>query len=73
MSKTSPIKREVSSVLMHFEDYTSGDEDENFAQVTEWINGEGIDVAFGDRQTISLSYSQYRALRKIVDTNFIKQ
>lgn len=71
MSQKSPVKDTVTTVLMHFDDHIR--EGDNYVNATEWINGEGVDVVFGDGQTISLSHSQYRALREVVNKNFIRE
>jgi hypothetical protein len=39
---------------------------DEFMEVTLWNNGEGFDVSVSDEQMFSLSWGQYRALKKLV-------
>ncbi len=44
-------------------DYTAKDND--FIEVTEWTNGEGIDVTVNDDTIISLTYGQLDAINHL--------
>ena len=38
----------------------------DFMEVTLWHNGEGFDVTISDEQLFTLSWGQYKALKKLV-------
>jgi hypothetical protein len=38
----------------------------DFMEVTLWHNGEGFDVTISDDQHFTLSWGQYKALKKLV-------
>ena len=39
---------------------------DDFMEVTLWHNGEGFDVTISDDQLFTLSWGQYKALKKLV-------
>lgn len=47
-------------------DYIAKDND--FIEVTEWTNGEGIDVTINDGTLISLTYGQLDAINHLQNT-----
>jgi hypothetical protein len=47
--------------------YLSGDDD--YIEVTEWTNGEGIDVNISDSsgdKTIAMTFGEFKALKKAI-------
>jgi len=47
--------------------HLSGEDD--YIEVTEWSNGEGLDINVSDKignQTISITYGEYDALKKVI-------
>jgi len=63
-------ERNVKCILEEFDDHTHKDENRH-VQVSEWINGEGVDINFKDGQKFSLSWQQYITLRKLVNNQFL--
>jgi len=57
-------KRQAAFTEMKEFDHLSKPHD--FMEVTLWHNGEGFDVSVSDEQRFSLSWGQYRALKKLV-------
>lgn len=40
--------------------------DEDFIEVTEWSNGEGVDIQIGDKKSISLTRGELDAIQYLV-------
>ena len=61
MKKTKVINRKsVTSDLSIFSPIFG--EDKHFITVTEWSNGEGIDVAIDDKSVMSIHYDELEAI-----------
>lgn len=52
-------RKSVSDELKKY-DHLAKDSD--FIEVTEWTNGEGIDVQIGEKPTISITYGELEAI-----------
>ena len=37
-----------------------------FIEVTEWSNGEGYDIQINEKQTISIHYTEWKVLKKLI-------
>ena len=58
-------RKSVSDNLKKY-DYLAKDND--FIEVTEWTNGEGIDVQISEKPTISITYGELEALNYLKST-----
>lgn len=47
-------------------DYLAKDND--FIEITEWTNGEGIDITINETKSISISYGELDAINYLVNT-----
>lgn len=54
------------SAFTEMKDFDSLSKPHDFMEVTLWHNGEGFDVCVSDEQRFSLSWGQYKALKKLV-------
>lgn len=52
-------RKSVSDDLKKYDYLTKED---NFIEVTEWTNGEGITVNIGDNKTVDLTYGELEAI-----------
>ena len=57
-------KRE--SAFTSLKDFDHLAKPDDFMEVTLWHNGEGFDVTISDDQLFTLSWGQYKALKKLV-------
>lgn len=58
-------RKSVSDELKKY-DHLAKDSD--FIEVTEWTNGDGIDVQIGEKPTISITYGELEALNYLKST-----
>lgn len=42
--------------------------DDDFIEVTEWLNGEGYNISINDRKTINLTHGELEAINYLVKT-----
>lgn len=47
--------------------YCHHSKDDDYMEVTEWVNGEGFDVNVSDKERISLTYGQWECLQVLVN------
>lgn len=40
--------------------------DNDFIEVTQWVNGEGWDITISDNQQFSLHWTEFKAIKKII-------
>lgn len=40
--------------------------DNEFIEVTEWANGEGYDIVISERERVSIHYTEWDILKKII-------
>lgn len=61
-------RKTVSDKLSTYDIYINEDDSNNFIEVTEWSNGEGIDVTIGDKKNLSLSWGELDAINYLNNT-----
>ena len=56
------------SVFCETKDYCHFAKDDNYIEVTEWSNGEGIDISVEDVEfrTFSITHGQFELIKKLV-------
>jgi len=59
-------ERKTKNVAATFGSHLLND-NECFIEASEWQNGEGVHLSFGDEQQLSLTWQQMRALSKLLD------
>lgn len=55
-------RKSVSDKLSRFDYLKNKDASDDFIEVTEWSNGEGIDISIESRPLISLSFGELSAI-----------
>ena len=54
------------SILVDLEDYCIISPEHSYMEVTEWNNGEGVDVDING-ETFDITYGQFYALKKMIE------
>jgi len=57
---------EVNKRPSIFKEFDSLNGEGRFCEVTEWANGEGVDVSFSDQQ-FNLSWDEWRILKELMN------
>lgn len=66
MKKIIEIKKR-KSVSVETKEYDVLAKDGNFIEVTEWTNGDGVDIHNSrEGQTINLTWGEFKAVKKLV-------
>ena len=66
MKKLETYKRKA--VFCHLKDYDFASKEHSYIEITEWKNGEGMDINtynYTDR-TFSFSYGEFKLIKKLV-------
>ena len=61
--------KQRKSVMSELKAFCYPSRDEDYIEVTEWSNGEGIDVNISDSsgdKTIALTFGEFKALKKAI-------
>jgi hypothetical protein len=61
--------KQRKSVMSELKAFCYLSRDEDYIEVTEWSNGEGIDVNISDSggdKTIAMTFGEFKALKKII-------
>ena len=56
------------AVFCHLKDYDFASKEHSYIEITEWKNGEGIDINaynYTDRN-VSLSYGEFKLIKKLI-------
>lgn len=59
-------RKSVNDKLSKYDYLAKGNDD--FIEVTEWVNGEGFDVCIGDSKYFSLTHGQLEAINYLIKT-----
>ena len=54
------------SLMVELKNFDYLAKEDDFIEVTEWKNGEGYDIAFSDKQVISITIGQFDAIKKLI-------
>jgi hypothetical protein len=52
---------------MELKKYCHHNKENDFVEMCEWGNGEGFDILFGDKRSISMTWGEWEALQVIVN------
>jgi len=66
MSKKIKIENR-RSVFSEIGDYCVFSKEGDFIEITEWINGEGYDIAISEKYMFSLTRGQYNLIKVLIN------
>lgn len=66
MKKLKIEKYKKESVFAETKDFDYLAKEHDFVEITEWKNGEGYDITLSDKQIISITDGQFRAIKKLI-------
>jgi hypothetical protein len=61
-------KYKRKAIFCHLKDYDFGAKEHGYIEITEWNNGEGVDInaySHTDR-TISITYGEFKLIKKLI-------
>lgn len=64
-----------TSTFAELKEYDYFAKEHDYAEVTEWTNGEGYDIDINGKKHISLTYGEFKAIKKLIkklNTRFIE-
>lgn len=53
--------------FMNLKSYCHHSKEHDYMEVTEWSNGEGVDVNIDDKKHFSLTWGEYEALQVLIN------
>ena len=53
-------------IIDNLKKYSPQSDENEFIEVSEWVNGEGYDININDNKRISLSYDEYSAVTHLI-------